>query len=54
MRTRVLHVDDDAALLDLAATFLERHGLAVTTAESPQAGLELLAEASFDCVVSDY
>ena len=53
-QTRVLHVDDDAALLDLAATFLGRHGLSVTTAESPEEGLRLLETESFDCVVSDY
>jgi CheY-like chemotaxis protein len=50
----VLHVDDDAAFLDLAAAFLTRHGLAVTTAESPAAAREVLAAESIDCVVSDY
>jgi len=51
---RVLHVDDDATFLDLATSFLDRHGLSVTTTESAEAGLRLLAERSFDCVVSDY
>ncbi|MFC7229521.1 response regulator [Salinirubellus salinus] len=53
-QTRVLHVDDDAALLDLAAAFLDQHGLSVTTAESAAEGLRLLETESFDCVVSDY
>ena len=52
----VLHVDDDRAFLDLAATYLERtdEAFEVTTAERAEAALELLAEGSFDCVVSDY
>jgi CheY-like chemotaxis protein len=48
----VLYVDD-AALLDLAATFLGRHGLDVEAAEAA-AGLRRLEGETFGCVVSDY
>ncbi|WP_248515184.1 response regulator [Salinarchaeum laminariae] len=51
---RILHVDDEEGLVDLAATFLEREGLSVTTATDAETGLSLLAEGPFDAVVSDY
>jgi len=51
---RVLHVDDDPAFLDLAATYLERHGLDVVTATDADAGLAALDAHDVDCVVSDY
>lgn len=44
---------DDAALLDLAETFLGRHGLDVEAAEAA-AGLRRLEGETFGCVVSDY
>jgi PAS domain S-box-containing protein len=51
----VLLVDDDADVLELTATLLEREGdLRVETASSAEAGLDLLAEGTFDCIVSDY
>ena len=52
----VLHVDDDRAFLDLAATYLERtdESFEVTTAERAETALELLDSRTFDCVVSDY
>jgi PAS domain S-box-containing protein len=52
----VLHVDDDAGFLELAAELLVREDdcLEVTTAVGAAEGRELLAEGSFDCVVSDY
>ena len=60
--TRVLHVDDDPAILDLAATFLEREAgnFAVETATSATEALDRLTGGEFesgvpfDCVVSDY
>ena len=52
----VLHVEDDEAFADLAATYLERDDggapLSVTTATDPEAALDRLGGA--DCVVSDY
>ena len=51
---RVLHVDDDEAFLELAATHLATHDLDVVTAQDADAGLEALEAADIDCVVSDY
>jgi len=53
---QVLHVDDDAALADLTRESLEREHdrISVTTAHGADEGLERLAEAAVDCVVSDY
>ena len=52
----VLHVDDEPNLADVAATFLEREDdrIQVETATSANEGLELLAEDTVDCIVSDY
>lgn len=54
---RVLHVDDDEALLDLTSTMLEREGEAITveSADSGSHALECLREnGRIDCIVSDY
>ena len=51
---RVLCVDDDAAFLETAATFIERNGLAVLTETSASAAIERLESEHVDCVVSDY
>jgi PAS domain S-box-containing protein len=52
----VLHVDDDAAVADLAGQFLERHDdrITVRAETTASAGLDVLASAEIDCVVSDY
>jgi len=52
---RVLHVDDDPAFVDLAATFLEREDdrIEVLTATNAEVGLDRLDE-GVDCIVSDY
>ncbi|QHS15748.1 response regulator [haloarchaeon 3A1-DGR] len=53
---RVLHVDDDPAFLELAATFLEREGdgVEVVTAASTTEGYDVLERAPIDCIVSDH
>jgi PAS domain S-box-containing protein len=53
---RLLHVDDDPALAELTATYLERdvEGIDVTTATSAEEGLDILATDEIDCIVSDY
>lgn len=53
---RVLHVDDDPAFSELAATFLERidDRFEVHTAADALVGRERLADERFDCVVSDF
>jgi PAS domain S-box-containing protein len=55
-RTRLLHVDDDRAFLDVTEAFLTRElpSVDVTTVERPAAAIERLQAESFDCVVSDY
>jgi len=55
-RIRVLHVDDEPDLADVAATFVEREDerFVVETAASASEGVERLADEAFDCVVSDY
>ncbi|MFW6384451.1 MAG: response regulator, partial [Halodesulfurarchaeum sp.] len=52
----VLAVDDDADLVDLTATFLEREqeGFRVDTATSVEEALERLEEHEFEAIVSDY
>lgn len=53
---RVLHVDDEPDIADMAAEFLERadEGLTVETALSAEDGLDRIEAADFDCIVSDY
>jgi|AntRauMinimDraft_4_1070384.scaffolds.fasta_scaffold01626_2 PAS domain S-box-containing protein len=52
----VLHVEDDEAFADLAATYLERDDggapLSVTTTTDPETALDCVGDV--DCVVSDY
>ena len=53
---RVLHVDDDPALLDLTATYLERIDDAFEVRSETGVGdaLNALESAPIDCVISDY
>lgn len=53
---RVLHVDDDPQIRDLAASVLEdaSDDLSVVSAPGPAAALERLEESDFDCIVSDF
>lgn len=53
---RVLHIDDEPDIVELAAEFVERHDdrLTVETVTSGREGLDRLQETDFDCVVSDY
>jgi DNA-binding NarL/FixJ family response regulator len=53
---RVLFVDDEAHVVDVAATFLERHRdeFVVHTETSAAAGIEYLEREAVDCIVSDY
>ena len=53
---RVLHVDDNPRLVEMAATFLERSvdDLEVVTETSAADGLELFERERIDCIVSDY
>ena len=53
---RVLHVDDDPALADIVATFLEREDdrIDVHVETNAEDGLAALRRGAFDCVVSDH
>lgn len=53
---RVLHVDDEPDVAELARTYLERSEdrLEVESVTSTSEGLDRLAEADYDCVLSDY
>lgn len=53
---RVLHVDDEADLADVAATYLEQADdrFEVETTTSASDGLERLTTTAFDCIISDY
>ncbi len=52
---RVLLIDDEPDLLVIVKLFLEQDGdMAVTTAESAQAGLKFLADSQLDAIVCDY
>ena len=55
-RVRVLHVDDDPEIVDLAATFLRREDdrLDVTSAETADEALESVRAGDVHCLVSDY
>jgi PAS domain S-box-containing protein len=52
----VLHLDDDSALVDVVATYLEREDdrIEVRTATSPTEGLAVVADEPVDCFVSDH
>ncbi len=51
---RVLFVDDQPEILDIAKIFLTQNGLDTTVAGSAKRALELLKEQKFDAVISDY
>lgn len=53
---RILHVDDEPDLTDLAATFLEREDdrFAIETASNAEEALDVLDTFAADCIVSDY
>jgi CheY-like chemotaxis protein len=53
---RILHVDDEPDLAELASTFLEREDerFTVVTATSASQGREMLDKQQFECIISDY
>lgn len=55
-RIRVLHLDDDRALLDVAEEFLELASdhIDIVPETAPERAIERLQTESFDCVISDY
>ena len=52
---RVLYVDDELGLLEIAKLYLEESGeFSVTTIDSVSAALDLLGKEKFDVIISDY
>lgn len=52
---RVLYIDDEASLLEIARIFLERAGgMAVDTTPDPREALRLIMSDRYDVIVSDY
>jgi DNA-binding NarL/FixJ family response regulator len=51
---KILVVDDDSSLRDIAKTYLESHGHEVTTADNGVEALSLYRHGEFDFVFSDY
>ncbi|MBP2251007.1 PAS domain S-box-containing protein [Halarchaeum solikamskense] len=53
---RILHVDDEPGFADLVATYLQREDdrFEVELAANAGDGLDRLADAEFDCIVSDH
>lgn len=54
MLTRLLYVDDEPMLLDLAKTYIGRKGYDVTTVVGAEEALRILENDSFDAIISDY
>jgi len=52
-KTRVLVIDDDETMLDLARYQLQSHGYEVTAAETGEVGLKLIAEQRCEIVLTD-
>ncbi len=52
---RILYVDDELGLLEIAKLYLEESGeFSVTTIDSVSAALDLLGKEKFDVIISDY
>ncbi len=52
--TKILYVDDEPILLNLARMFIEKNGFLVDTAENAPDALELMKTNSYDAIISDY
>jgi response regulator RpfG family c-di-GMP phosphodiesterase len=52
-RPRVLCVDDEPVVLQLATRLLDRMGMTAVTAAGPQAALDLFASETFDLILTD-
>ena len=53
MRVRILVAENDPFFLDSVVFFLNGEGYDVTTAQSPEEALQLLADEDFDLVLTD-
>ncbi len=50
---KILIVDDEPSILNLLSAFLEQYGINITTSQSADEALTLLAEQQFDLILSD-
>lgn len=50
---RVLYIDDEADLLDLAASFFEEENLPIDTCTDFNTALKLIRENSYDVIITD-
>lgn len=53
VKPRLLLVDDEPSLLEMLSLILERHGFAVSAAESVPAALLAMADHQFDLLLTD-
>ncbi|HXF84239.1 MAG TPA: response regulator [Anaerolineales bacterium] len=53
MATKIIVIDDDAAVTDLLSVLLRSHGFEVTATNSSTEGLNLIREGQFDLVILD-
>ena len=53
MNMKILYVDDERDLLELAATFFEEEGLALDTAHEFEQAFELIRKNDYDLIISD-
>jgi DNA-binding response OmpR family regulator len=52
-KKRILYIDDEVDLLDLAATFFEEEGLSIETCTDFSGALELIRNNDYDLIISD-
>jgi CheY-like chemotaxis protein len=53
MSQRILYVDDEVDLLELAQAFFQDEGLAIDIASDPKEAMELLQKKRYDLIISD-
>jgi len=53
MTTKIIVIDDDAAVTDLLSVLLKSHGFEVETTNNSTEGLSLIRESEYDLVILD-
>jgi CheY-like chemotaxis protein len=52
-KTRILYIDDEADLLDLAASFFEEENIPIHTCTHMQGALEMVRSNDYDLIITD-
>ncbi len=52
-KPRILYIDDEADLLELAASFFEEENLPIETCTNMQEAIEMIKQNSYDLIISD-